>query len=400
VDVNNIYVSSVNHGFDALSYLRAMPRERVRQIHLAGHSNNGDHIIDTHDHPVAPEVWALYAQACELFGPTATMIERDDHMPPLAELLAELDQARHIAAQHGAMPTTLSAPTALRGATAAGPRADAPALRWTQAALAQAVLEPELPERAPPELDGNGPLSAQRGLAIYHNAYRSRLAEVLADIFPKTVLYVGEEHFDELARAYVEHTPSGTGPLNGYGHRFAAHLAQVHPDHPVLCELAEFEWALRSVFDAADEPAWALADIQARGVQACVSQWPVLHPTVRFLEHRTSAMAIWKAIDADAEVEEVQTLEQPLPLLIWRRELQPHFSSLEPEEARFLQALKQPGQSIEQVTQAQLENQQLSDPAALAGWLQQWWQNGFLLRAPASPPAPEPTPAPLMAAAA
>jgi uncharacterized protein (UPF0276 family) len=96
LDVNNIYVSSVNHGFDPLEYLHHIPPERVQQIHLAGHSNNGDHIIDTHDHAVAEPVWQLYEAACHHLGATATMIERDDNIPPLAELLIEVDQARQI----------------------------------------------------------------------------------------------------------------------------------------------------------------------------------------------------------------------------------------------------------------------------------------------------------------
>lgn len=99
LDVNNVHVSARNHGFDALEYLCHMPAARVRQFHLAGHSDNGDHLVDTHDHPVADPVWALYQQALQLFGPVATMIERDDQIPPLAELLAELDVARKIAAR-------------------------------------------------------------------------------------------------------------------------------------------------------------------------------------------------------------------------------------------------------------------------------------------------------------
>ncbi len=98
LDVNNVYVSSRNHGFDPLVYLDAIPPERVRQIHLAGHTDNGDHVIDTHDAPIAPAVWRLYEHAVERFGPVPTMIERDDHIPPLEELLAELDVARGIAA--------------------------------------------------------------------------------------------------------------------------------------------------------------------------------------------------------------------------------------------------------------------------------------------------------------
>jgi len=98
LDINNIYVSAVNHDFDAARYLRAIPKDRVRQFHLAGHSDMGDHLIDTHDHPIAPPVWSLYAQAVAHFGAVPTMIERDDNIPPLHELVAELEQARAIAA--------------------------------------------------------------------------------------------------------------------------------------------------------------------------------------------------------------------------------------------------------------------------------------------------------------
>jgi len=99
LDVNNIYVSSVNHEFAPLEYLNAIPAERVQQIHLAGHANHGDYLIDTHDHPVPDPVWELYAAAVRRFGAVSTMIERDDRIPPLAELCAELSQARALCAR-------------------------------------------------------------------------------------------------------------------------------------------------------------------------------------------------------------------------------------------------------------------------------------------------------------
>lgn len=100
LDVNNIFVSATNHGFDALAYLAGVPADRVRQIHLAGHSQGRDLLIDTHDKPVPPAVWSLYEKALAHLGPVATMIERDDDIPPLGDLLAELDMARTIAG-HG-----------------------------------------------------------------------------------------------------------------------------------------------------------------------------------------------------------------------------------------------------------------------------------------------------------
>jgi uncharacterized protein (UPF0276 family) len=97
LDVNNIYVSGFNHGFDPHEFIDAMPSHRIQQIHLAGHSNCGTHIIDTHDAAVIDEVWDLYRYAIQTHGPVATMIERDDHIPDLATLVSELDHAREIA---------------------------------------------------------------------------------------------------------------------------------------------------------------------------------------------------------------------------------------------------------------------------------------------------------------
>ncbi|WP_395714529.1 DUF692 domain-containing protein [Reyranella sp.] len=98
LDVNNVYVSAFNHDFDARTFLHAMPRERVRQFHLAGHTHKGSHIIDTHDHPIVADVWSLYEEAVRLFPGVPTMIERDADIPPYVELLAELDIARRLAA--------------------------------------------------------------------------------------------------------------------------------------------------------------------------------------------------------------------------------------------------------------------------------------------------------------
>jgi uncharacterized protein (UPF0276 family) len=100
LDVNNIYVSAQNHGFSAQDYLAGLPLDRVRQIHLAGHTD-GEIIVDTHDHPVCDAVWDLYGKARAMLKDAgvgvATMIERDGNIPPLPELLAELERARGIA---------------------------------------------------------------------------------------------------------------------------------------------------------------------------------------------------------------------------------------------------------------------------------------------------------------
>ncbi|MCA0903768.1 DUF692 domain-containing protein [Qipengyuania aquimaris] len=101
LDVNNVYVSAQNHGFSASEYIAGLPLDRVRQIHLAGHTPATEErslVIDTHDREVCDEVWDLFREVTALMGPVATMIERDDAIPPLPELLHELDRARMIVA--------------------------------------------------------------------------------------------------------------------------------------------------------------------------------------------------------------------------------------------------------------------------------------------------------------
>lgn len=98
LDVNNIYVSSYNHDFDPTQYINAIAVERVQQFHIAGHSNCGEYIVDTHDARIIEDVWQLYALACERFQQASTLIERDDNIPPFGDMLAEIERARLIKA--------------------------------------------------------------------------------------------------------------------------------------------------------------------------------------------------------------------------------------------------------------------------------------------------------------
>jgi uncharacterized protein len=94
LDVNNVYVSGVNHGFSPEAYVDALPASRIGQIHLAGHSDHGTHLLDTHDAPVVPAVWMLYRRAVARFGSVSTLVEWDDRIPELEEVLAEAERAR------------------------------------------------------------------------------------------------------------------------------------------------------------------------------------------------------------------------------------------------------------------------------------------------------------------
>lgn len=94
LDINNIYINAFNHRFDPRTYIDAVPVERVVQFHLAGHSDHGTYLLDTHDHPIREEVWSLYEYAVRRFGRVSTLIEWDDHIPEFAVLAAAANEAR------------------------------------------------------------------------------------------------------------------------------------------------------------------------------------------------------------------------------------------------------------------------------------------------------------------
>jgi uncharacterized protein (UPF0276 family) len=364
VDVNNIYVSSVNHGFDPLTYLHALPAHRVQQIHLAGHSDNGDHIIDTHDHPVAQPVWDLYAQACQRFGAVAAMIERDDHIPPLAELLDEMATARRIAAEHVASPEPATA-----AVMPLVPAVDSLPLAAVQRHFAGQVLADALPPSTPDD-----PVTGR--LSIYHHAYRARLAEVLADTYAKTYLYMGSDSFDVHARAFAVAHPPRTRSLNRYGEGLVEALRTQYPDNPELHELAQLDWDLRTRFDSADVA--ALASAAAQASDTWTTRPGVLHPSALLRAITTSVVGVWNAIHTDDDVPEAVALPAPATLLVWRKGHQPHFRTLDAAEAAWVQALHA-GASVHDACAALLgSGLWQGDPTVLGGWLAQLLDDGLV----------------------
>lgn len=377
LDVNNVYVSSVNHGFDPQHYFSGLPENRIQQIHLAGHSDNGDHIIDTHDHPVAPAVWSLYREACRLFGSVPAMIERDDNIPALSELLAEVATARSIATEVLSTRDEFSEGRFVGdGPSVVQTNVSTLTLHETQQQLANYVLgrsddDMSTQLRTAPNIDVN-----QR-IAIYKNAYCARLAEVLADTYAKTVLYMGSDVFDQHARDFAIVHPPLARSLNRYGAGFAAYLHRIYPDHPELTQLAQLDWDLRACFDGPDVAALDTAGVATDSESRWMLRSNALHPSLVLREISTNTVALWRAIDADIEVPEAVRLPAPATLTVWRKELQPHFKTLEAGEAVFIRRLMQ-GHSFADVASALESTEHMADPMTLARWLGEWWEDGFL----------------------
>jgi uncharacterized protein len=147
-DVNNVYVSAYNHGFDPYEFVRNVPHERIVQIHLAGHTNLGKYIIDTHSGHVIDPVWDLYSQTIELCGPVSTLIEWDDEIPDFPVLQAEAERARRVRDQ-ALLARARPAPERLRPAPALGAQAAAAGAvehrMWAQGGQRETPLDHDEP---------------------------------------------------------------------------------------------------------------------------------------------------------------------------------------------------------------------------------------------------------------
>ena len=186
------------------------------------------------------------------------------------------------------------------------------------------------------------PLGAERRLKIYAEAYRSRLLDALADNYPALQALLGDTVFMQMAGCYLDAQPSQHFSIRYFGHRLAEFLAAQPPYalQPVLTDLAQFEWALRDVFDAADAPVLTAGDLAAHAPE----MWPMLcfklHPSVRRLDLTWNAPELWKALAEQLDPPSPQKNQHATAWLIWRHELKIRFRSLQVDEAWAINALQ------------------------------------------------------------
>lgn len=223
-------------------------------------------------------------------------------------------------------------------------------------------------------------LGADARLAIYYNAYRSRLGEALGEAYPKLWTYVGDDMFDELAAGYLDAHPSSNPNLRWFGDRFADYLGQALPDYPYLAELARFEWTLGLAFDARDCTPLDAAALAALAGDDWDGLALALHPSASRLTMHWNTVALWQALHTDAEPPAMLAQASQV-WLIWRRLEQPHFRSLDEVEAAALAALDQ-GLAFGPMCAAAAALKGSDVTLDLAGHLQNWMAHGLLTARP------------------
>jgi uncharacterized protein (UPF0276 family) len=247
LDVNNVYVTCYNHRLDPKAYIDALPLDKVAQVHLSGHTNNGTHIIDTHDDHVVDGVWALYKYVVHKAGRIPnTMVEWDDKIPAFDVLYAELGKAKLAAkdAQHYAplpdlakdegryvanISTTLAeCQTTMQDAILLGKRIDSNPDTWIRS------KEKFVPTEQ---------------LEVYLNAYRFRLYDVTAEDYSVLKYTLGDEHFDRLIMNFVNNVPSDHFNIGRYATHLPGFLKNHATGNDFVVELATLENAISQMTD-------------------------------------------------------------------------------------------------------------------------------------------------------
>ena len=376
LDVNNVYVSCYNHRLDPKAYIDALPLDKVAQIHLSGHTNNGTHIVDTHDDHVVDEVWALYKYVVHKAGRVPnTMVEWDDNIPDFPVLFAELDKAKAAAkdaVNFAPLPDLLSENTRYI------PNNITP-LAAAQTTLQDAILLGAGIDSAPDTwILAKKDFAPAAQLGVYVNAYRYRLYNLTKAEYPVLGHYLGEDVFDTLLRDFVNVAQSQHFNIG----RYTSLLMDFLPRHVAYdafaMELALLEDAISQLADAPETI--PLEPSHLEGMTPDTLMETVLHPrtALRLFAFKYPVNAYYRAVKEETA---------PLPpapatsfLAVFRHEDVVWRMDLGEEEYHLLTKLFA-GLPIGAALEAAQTEHTLSEETLmtnLSAWFSRWMRNGLL----------------------
>lgn len=401
LDLNNVIVSAHNHAWDPITYLEGVPSERVWQVHLANHTDQGTHKFDSHLGEVPDEVWLLYRWVLERWGPVSSLVEWDEDPPEWELLRAEQRKAVALTEQllgqvDIARPERRDCPAIeLRSLSAPASLAATQELFWRAITHPTGVAdflrsgEAEQSDTFAATFESNEQLSALERMEIYANDYYWRLAGVLAEHFPTLAWLLGHDRFHNLSTDYVLHRPSLDPDLRRFSARFPAYLAEHHEGEREreLVEVARIELDRIELLDLADEPTLTLADLE----QVPLDRWPrVWLQAVESVRLRACARPFAAMAALCREGRAVDDARRLYPLarhhtLIWRSAMTVLHRDASAAEARALAALIDGATFIDLCAAAAgVDEDGLadsgSDPATVARWLRSWTEQGLLSR--------------------
>jgi hypothetical protein len=191
----------------------------------------------------------------------------------------------------------------------------------------------DVEERIKAAIVDGGKLNAGERLNIYHHAYRGRLIEVMQDVFERTWAYLGDETFEASVTAFIEANPAAEKTLNNFGQKFPDWFITYFPDDIDIAEVAKIDWMMRVAFDGANATPLVATDLAALKPDDWATISFLFHPTLVVAPIKYNAASIWEALEASHSPPSATLLAEKTFLLVWRKELRPHFMTIGQHEA-------------------------------------------------------------------
>jgi hypothetical protein len=399
LDLNNIFVNAVNHHFDPEDFLKGIPGKNVGQFHLAGHTDKGTYLFDTHSDSVCDPVWNLYRLALEMWGTVPTLIEWDENIPAFERLSEEAAKARKIYQEYiknNQFPQSFRAQREISGQR--DPRlceAVQTSLRRSRVSSQKALLEMtgryplaeiqtqfrrQMEEEAS-DAKAEVPLNPQGGvpgrerIAIYTGGYFARTQDSLKEVFPAVAHVLGSEVLHNLAHDYARKFPSMNYNLTFLGKHLPEFL-KIWPaasELPFLPELAELEWKISMAFHAFDRTPLAPGSLGNLSIEEWARTSLVFQPSTAVLKSAWPVLDIWSARHTPPEQIRIELKNRPQNVLIYRRGWEVQCRLIGDSEFQMTQSLLN-----KETLGAACEAVEGEEMAAVSEWFSRWSQDGLI----------------------
>ncbi len=369
LDVNNVYVTCYNHGLDPQTYIDSLPLNKVKQIHLSGHSNKGTHIIDTHDDHVIDEVWNLYKYVVNKAGRTPnTMIEWDDNIPEFPELFAELEKAKSAAknAENYILPKISLNDSATKSVKKLS-------LLESQNLLQQAIMAGGNFDSKPAKwIRQKEKFSAANQLAVYVNSYRYRLYDITAEDYPVLEKYLGTKKFQQLIWDFVNSEQPNHFNIARYTLKLPNFIKKKFPNDIFAHELCDLETTIAQLGDVEESAVLTTKDLENLTAESLMES--VLKPRKALKLQRFSFLTnqYYQAIMDDKKARAIKKISY---LVIFRHADKVWRMDLEKDEFALLKKIfsgVKVGAALKQITNPKTSN--------ISHWFARWINNGLLAK--------------------
>ncbi len=376
LDINNIYVNAFNHKIDAREYIRQIPARFVGYIHMAGHTDKGNYLFDTHSKPVIEPVWDLYREALQIWGKKSTLIEWDEDIPAFPELVKEAEKAKSI---YLTSPEEPQMQAMEDGAVQKTPQLEkAPTLVEVESWLkAHIHYEPG----APGNVQNNSGLFRnipEERLEVYRGGYLARTEEALKEVYEAVRHVMGEKAFHQLAERYARFHASRDYNLSHKGEKLPEFLKTTSwiKNLPFLSDLARLEWFVAAAFHAAERPPLDQRTLSAMAPQEWEQMRFAFQPSVQFVESAWPILDIWQARDTPVREIKINVVNRPQSVLIARRRGEEVFVELlTAPQMKLMRALADGRPLAEAVAEIASDDQ---EDLRLDQWFAHWMQNGLI----------------------